>query len=99
MKNWVNGLTHDKHIAFATTRIEGLKDCVAWLNEIPSNIDQLWFAIGPEGGWNQEEELLAFNSGFEAVHMGKTILRTSTAAVSACQLMSSWRRTGTFLGK
>ncbi len=99
MKNWLNGFTDGKHIAFATTRIEGLKDCVAWLNEIPSNIDQVWFAIGPEGGWNKEEELLAFESGFEAVHMGETILRTSTAAVAACQLMSSWRRTGSFLGK
>lgn len=99
MKNWLNKFTEVKHIAFATTRIEGLKDCVGWLNELPSNTDQIWFAIGPEGGWNNEEESLAFGSGFEAVHMGETILRTSTAAVAACQLMISWRRTRSFLGK
>lgn len=99
MNNWLNGCRADKYIAFATTRIKGLKDCVVWVNEIPSNVDQVWFAIGPEGGWNEEEELLAFDLGLEAVHMGETILRTSTAAVAACQLMSSWRRTGTFLLK
>jgi len=49
-------------------------------------------AVGPEGGWNKDEEALAFDSGLYGVSMGETILRTSTAAVSACQLMTSWRR-------
>jgi len=48
--------------------------------------------IGPEGGWSKDEEALAFSKGVIGVSMGKTILRTSTAAVSACQLMTSWRR-------
>ena len=99
MKNWLNEFTDGKNIAFATTRIEGLKDCVGWLNELPSNVDQVWFIIGPEGGWHEEEESLAIDSGFEAVHMGETILRTSTAAVAACQLMISWRRTRSLMGK
>ncbi len=99
MKNCLNEFTELKHIAFAKTRTEGLKDCVGWLNELPSNLDQVWFMIGPEGGWSKEEESLAFDLGFEAVHMGETILRTSTAAVAACQLMISWRRTRSFFGK
>jgi 16S rRNA (uracil1498-N3)-methyltransferase len=48
--------------------------------------------IGPEGGWNKDEEELAFNAGFVGVSMGETILRTATAAVSASQVMTSWRR-------
>jgi len=48
--------------------------------------------IGPEGGWNKDEESLAFDSGLSGVSMGETILSTSTAAVSAWQLMTSWRR-------
>ena len=95
----VDLLLDGKNIAFATTRIEGLKDCVGWLNELPSDFDQIWFAIGPEGGWDEEEESLAFDLGLEPVHMGETILRTSTAAVAACQLMSSWRRTRSLFGE
>ncbi len=96
MNKWLNEFTEGEHIAFATTRIDGLKDCVLWLNELPSDIDQVWFSIGPEGGWTKEEESMAFDLGVEAVHMGETILRTSTAAVAACQLMISWRRTQSF---
>jgi len=90
--NWINDLPSEAKIGFATTRIEGLQDCVNWLKEKPYNVNQVWMVIGPEGGWNKDEEALAFDSGFVGVSMGETILRTSTAAVSACQLMTSWRR-------
>ena len=79
-------------IGFASTRIEDLQDCVIWLKETPHKVNQVWMVIGPEGGWNKDEEELAFNAGFVGVSMGETILRTSTAAVSACQVMTSWRR-------
>ena len=51
-----------------------------------------WNVIGPEGGWDKDEEALAVDSGLSGVSMGETILRTSTAAVSASQVMTSWRR-------
>ena len=90
--DWINELPTDSQIAFATTRIEELQDCFEWLKESPLKVNQFWIVIGPEGGWDKEEENLAFDSGFVGISMGKTILRTSTAAVSACQLMASWRR-------
>ena len=90
--DWVNDLPSNSQIGFATTRIEDLQDCVEWLEKRPNKVNQVWLAIGPEGGWNKEEEALAFDSGFDGVSIGGTILRTSTAAVSACQLMTSWRR-------
>ncbi len=90
--DWVNDLPSDSQIGFATTRLDDLKDCVGWLEERPNKVKQVWVVIGPEGGWNENEEALAFDSGFVGISMGDTILRTSTAAVSACQLMTTWRR-------
>ena len=90
--NWVNDLPSDSQIGFATTRIKELQDCVDWLKETSHKVHQVWVVIGPEGGWSKDEEALAFESGFVGITMGETILRTSTAAVSACQLMTSWRR-------
>ena len=40
-------------------------------------------AIGPEGGWTDEEFSAARNSGFEEASLGSLILRTETA-VAAC---------------
>ena len=90
--NWINDVSSEAQIGFATTRIHDLQDCVIWLKETPQKVNQVWMVIGPEGGWNKEEEALAFDAGLVGVSMGETILRTSTAAVSACQLMTSWRR-------
>ncbi len=90
--NWMNDLPSEAQIGFATTRIKDLQDCMNWLKETSDKVNQVWVVIGPEGGWNRDEEALAFDAGCFAVTMGETILRTSTAAVSACQLMTSWRR-------
>ena len=90
--NWATDVPSDAQIGFATTRIEDLQDCVNWLKETPHKVNQVWAVIGPEGGWDKDEEALAFDVGFVGVSMGETILRTSTAAVSACQLITSWRR-------
>jgi 16S rRNA (uracil1498-N3)-methyltransferase len=49
-------------------------------------------AIGPEGGWTEEEELQAEQAGWRPVSLGDTILRTSTAAVLAAGWMAAWRR-------
>ena len=43
----------------------------------------LSIAIGPEGGWSEQELLEAETSGFVPIHLGNRILRTETAAVSA----------------
>ena len=89
---WVCDLPSNSRIGFATTRLVELQDCVEWLKETSNEVNQIWVVIGPEGGWDKDEEALAFGSGFSGISMGETILRTSTAAVSACQSMTSWRR-------
>lgn len=40
-------------------------------------------AIGPEGGWTDEELESADQSGFKQVSLGKLILRTETAVIAA----------------
>ena len=90
--HWINDLPTNSQIGFATTRVENLQDCVHWVKGTSHKVKQLWVVIGPEGGWSNDEEALAFASGFVGISMGNTILRTTTAAVSACQLMISWRR-------
>tara|TARA_B100000700_G_scaffold271957_1_gene315215 strand:+ start:8599 stop:9363 length:765 start_codon:yes stop_codon:yes gene_type:complete len=92
LEHWMSNMNTDSQIAFANTRIEGLQDCVEWLDKVSPSVNQIWIAIGPEGGWDKDEEKLASDFGFVGVSMGENILRTSTAAVSACQMMVSWRR-------
>ena len=44
---------------------------------------QVHLAIGPEGGWADDELHLFTNSGWQAVSLGPTILRAETAAIAA----------------
>ncbi len=45
---------------------------------------QIAILIGPEGDFSQQEVELAMENGFVPVHLGKSRLRTETAAVVAC---------------
>ena len=92
LQKWINYLPPDAHVAFASTRIDELQDCLEWLNDMTLKVNQTWIAIGPEGGWDKDEENFAFENGLVGISIGDTILRTSTAAVSACQLMILSRR-------
>jgi 16S rRNA (uracil1498-N3)-methyltransferase len=46
-------------------------------------VSQATLAIGPEGGWTDEELTLAETAGFQEASLGKLILRTETAVVAA----------------
>jgi 16S rRNA (uracil1498-N3)-methyltransferase len=68
-------------LAQALTRLAGL----------PGAAEPLTVAIGPEGGWTPGEEASALAQGWQLVSLGPTILRCSTAAVTAAGLLSHWR--------
>ena len=49
--------------------------------------------IGPEGGFTPEEIELAMKAGFQAVSLGKRILRTETAGIAAVSTIHAiWER-------
>lgn len=51
----------------------------------------IWLAIGPEGGWTDQELAQAEAAGWMPVSLGETILRSSTAAVAGATTLSNWR--------
>lgn len=52
-----------------------------------TDIPRITVAIGPEGGYSQEEIEAAVRSGARSVSLGPRILRTETAAIVACSLV------------
>jgi 16S rRNA (uracil1498-N3)-methyltransferase len=45
-------------------------------------------AIGPEGGWTDEERDMALKAGFHEASLGRLILRTETAVIAALASLS-----------
>ncbi len=89
---WWSPPSENSAFAIAITRKEGLQDFQFWLQKLPPKTEQVFIAIGPEGGWSPKEESFALRNGWTSVHLGNLILTTSTAAVGATQLMTAWRR-------
>ncbi|HEZ1579530.1 TPA: 16S rRNA (uracil(1498)-N(3))-methyltransferase [Neisseria meningitidis] len=59
------------------------------LSDIRQPSGAIVFMVGPEGGWTEQEEQQAFDAGFQAVTLGKRILRTETAALAAIAAMQT----------
>ena len=53
------------------------------------NSKQLFLAIGPEGGWTQDELDLFQKEGWISVSLGPTILRAETATIAAVAIAMS----------
>jgi 16S rRNA (uracil1498-N3)-methyltransferase len=53
--------------------------------ELPSSVVIL---VGPEGGWTSEEEEYILGHGYEAVSLGRQVLRTETASLSSLAMIS-----------
>jgi 16S rRNA (uracil1498-N3)-methyltransferase len=76
----------------ATTRAAAPQPLPARLPPaLGGSFEAVTVAIGPEGGWSPAEEALAIERGWQPVSLGPAILRTSTAAVTAAALLTSWR--------
>ncbi|EGV34939.1 16S rRNA (uracil(1498)-N(3))-methyltransferase [Neisseria weaveri] len=59
------------------------------LKDVADKPSDITFMVGPEGGWTPEEEQQAFDAGFQAVTLGKRILRTETASLAAIAAMQT----------
>jgi 16S rRNA (uracil1498-N3)-methyltransferase len=53
----------------------------------PFTVSPVHLFIGPEGGFTHEEVVLAEEKGFQAISLGRRILRAETAALSAVVLV------------
>lgn len=61
-----------------------MKDALWGLSDIPKRVAVL---IGPEGGFSQQEADQIKELGAKSVSLGKTILRTETAAIAAVAMI------------
>ena len=50
---------------------------------------EIVLAIGPEGGWTEEELEQFVSNGWQPASLGATILRAETAAIAATAIMVS----------
>ncbi len=62
-----------------------------FITQIFSDNKSFCICIGPEGDFTQEEIDLANKSGFKNVSLGKSILRTETAALFACMAVKAYK--------
>jgi 16S rRNA (uracil1498-N3)-methyltransferase len=65
-----------------TERVRMLQDCL-------NNTTQLEIAVGPEGGWTEEETSLFNEKGWQAASLGSRILRAETAAIAAVAIAAA----------
>ena len=81
-KDYIKGVKNPFYIAHCKN--ESLKN----LFEIDFKNKENTILIGPEGDFSEEEIKLSINSGGIAVSIGNNILRTETAGIIACNIIS-----------
>lgn len=57
-------------------------------NYLNSEINNILFIIGPEGGFSNKEEEFLLENGFEATTLGKRVLRVETAAIYVASIIN-----------
>ncbi|BAY96138.1 hypothetical protein NIES37_00650 [Tolypothrix tenuis PCC 7101] len=77
-----------RYICEARGNLPHLKNCLQHQGQM-TNDQELVIAIGPEGGWTQQEIESAIAAGFQPVSLGRRILRAVTAPVVALSLVSA----------
>jgi len=55
---------------------------------LESNIKDILFVIGPEGGFTKKEEEFLSENGFESTTLGKRVLRVETAAIYVASIIN-----------
>jgi 16S rRNA (uracil1498-N3)-methyltransferase len=58
-----------------------------WVKKLDSSKNNC-ILIGPEGGFSEEEVILALQNNVQPIALGQQRLRTETAAIAACHLMN-----------
>lgn len=74
-----------KFIAHCHDDIEGEKPLLRHVIQRGGNVRVM---IGPEGDFSREEVMLAVRNGYVPISLGRSRLRTETAALVACHIMN-----------
>lgn len=77
-------------------KIDGNMKLICSLNEktlhiskyLMPDLNKILFAIGPEGGFSQNEEKYLLDNGFKAVSLGKQVFRVETAAMYVASIIN-----------
>jgi 16S rRNA (uracil1498-N3)-methyltransferase len=85
IKTLIKERAEAKKFLLSENRGKYLKDIL-----IPESnpIASVLLLVGPEGGWAKEEEEFILDHGYQAISLGKQILRTETASLCALALIS-----------
>ena len=59
------------------------------LGDVCGGSDPIALAIGPEGGWAEDELKMFSANGWQSASLGSTILRAETAAIAALAIVQS----------
>ena len=78
-------------VAVGVTRRADTPALHDWLNQTTNCNSMVWLLVGPEGGWSDAEEQLSITREWQPVHLGSSILRSSTAAVRGSVELVQWR--------
>ena len=93
--DWINSIENKDIISVSVTRDVSSDNLNHWLKKKQSVLDKkggiLWNVIGPEGGWSKGEIEFFIKNNIAFVKLSESILRTSTATVSATSILSQWR--------
>lgn len=76
-------------VGVGITRADAPPSLRGWLQPLTSS--EAWVVVGPEGGWIEAEMNLFADRGWQSIHVGQSILRSSTAAVRAAVELVQWR--------
>jgi 16S rRNA (uracil1498-N3)-methyltransferase len=77
--------------AVGLTRVDTVVPLKDWLQQTATPAQTTWLIVGPEGGWTSAELDALKDHSVASIHLGSSILRTSTAAVAGAVELVRWR--------
>ena len=91
---WIISLKSKDIISISITRDKNCISLNQWLKmqKLPfQGTTILWNVIGPEGGWSKREICFFKEKEIQLIKLSESILRTSTASITASSILSQWR--------
>ena len=91
---WIIACKAKDIISISLTRDENCISLNDWLkmqNLSFYETNVIWNVIGPEGGWSKREISCFKDNKIQFIKLTESILRTSTACVTAASMLSQWR--------